>query len=847
MAKIKIISNPYRQETVFQSWDKASEQWRLIDAEYNENSKLLCNEFRVGFFPFKAKQIIDIIISEYGIGGEKVEVIFEGTDDEYLELESICTQSNYPTLVVLSKSGRYLENARDILPDIIDVFKELSPLVAESVSDKEVIKRDLEKFSDASNDVIPICVIGNYSSGKSTFINALIGYELLPSSDEPTTAKIYKVAQSKQPDRAAIKFEYGANSVRIRFTTDSYRFLAGPEENPLIIELTQALDKIATEPIPLKLSRVLEAINSFANHELDEALSDLIEIEAPFDADGLWGKIWNNFVIFDTPGSNSASNIKHYRVLKAALEGLSNGLPIFVSEYDSLDSTDNDKLYQDINNMEELDKRFTMIIVNKADSASLKKTGLTADDHNRILSLAIPRQLYSGGIYFVSSIMGLGSKNDEKFIGEHNAEVFEDQKNKYTDPTSRFYKQLYHYNILPDQIKLKYDMRSEKHKNPLYANSGLFSIEQAIETFAGVYSHYNKCQQSQLFLNNVIHATFGEIAVVKEEKEARRERIHAKLEKEKQALIDRLEVYSTEAERSYQQGYAKAMAEYYNGAAKLHTADELTDLETHFREEKASEKDVEGRLGDVRESARTFMENLGKNVANTFRERNLSALKKTGTDFTDGFKEIINSYGELTETKKDAEQASSDALIRSIQEEFSENIAYARTVLENQSKAYWTRQTEQMKAELSQIVTDSSALSEGKREELSGIILHYQPLPFDLSVESIFDKTALRRFFGDSNRLDIDKLTRKYNSEMKSQVKDIYSRFEASHAHSFDAWMHQLLDTITENIVEFNPQLHDQAEVIREDTALINELESRKLKLMNYAEQIKRMMEWKKS
>ena len=105
----------------------------------------------------------------------------------------------------------------------------------------------------------------------------------------------------------------------------------------------------------------------------------------------------------------------------------------------------------------------------------------------------------------------------------------------------------------------------------------------------------------------------------------------------------------------------------------------------------------------------------------------------------------------------------------------------------------------------------------------------------------------MRRFFGDSNRLDIDKLTRKYNSEMKSQVKDIYSRFEASHAHSFDAWMHQLLDTITENIVEFNPQLHDQAEVIREDTALINELESRKLKLMNYAEQIKRMMEWKKS
>lgn len=99
--------------------------------------------------------------------------------------------------------------------------------------------------------------------------------------------------------------------------------------------------------------------------------------------------------------------------------------------------------------------------------------------------------------------MGLGSKNDEDFIGDHNAEVFEDQKNKYIDSNSRFYKQLYRYNILPAQIKRKYDSLSERHRNLLYANSGLYSVEQAIETFASVYSHYNKCQQSRLFLGKV--------------------------------------------------------------------------------------------------------------------------------------------------------------------------------------------------------------------------------------------------------------------------------------------------------------------------------------------------------
>lgn len=850
MVKIKIISNPYQKVTVFQCLDDATAQWINIDRENNADSELLRDDLCVGFFPFKARQIVDVIIHEYSAGSEKIEIVFEGTDDEYKALESICSQDEYCEKIGLSESGRYLENARDILPDVIDVFKELSPLVAESVSDKTKIKRELEKFSDASNDVIPICVIGNYSSGKSTFINALIGYELLPSSDEPTTAKIYKISQSKYPDRATIKFEYGFKSVWIRFSADSYKFLTDPEDNPLVMKLKKSLDEIAGESIHSKQNKVLDVINGYANREKNESISDLIEIEAPFDDDGLWGKMkmWNNFVIFDTPGSNSASNVKHYEVLKKAMEDLSNGLPIFVSEYDSLDSTDNDKLYQDINNMAELDNRFTLIIVNKADAASLKKTGLTEDDRDRILGLAIPRKLYSGGIYFVSSIMGLGSKNDEAFIGDHNAEVFEDQKNKYIDRTSRFYKQLYRYNILPAQIKREYDALSERHRNLLYANSGLYSVEQAIETFAKVYSHYNKCQQSRLFLGKVIQIASDEITEAKRKKEAYKDRIHANLEKEKKALIERLEAQSEESEAEYQQDYAATMSNYITEATAAYTSAELSAMEAEIRQAKAEEKDVEGRREDVRESTKSFMDNFGKNFTNAFRERNLAAIKKIGTDFSEGFRDIVENVGDLNDTKKDAEQASSDALITTIRDKFTAKIGEAQQLLEAQSRAYWATKTEQLKLLLSQIVTNSSALTDEKRTELSGIILEYQELSFDARADAIFDKTAfLYRFFGDANRLNIDKLTRKYNSEMEQQVLEIYQFFETSHANSFDAWMRNLMATIIENIVEFSPQLHEQAEIIREETARIAELESRMIKLNDYTEQIRRMMDWKEA
>ena len=64
---------------------------------------------------------------------------------------------------------------------------------------------------------------------------------------------------------------------------------------------------------------------------------------------------------------------------------------------------------------------------------------------------------------------------------------------------------------------------------------------------------------------------------------------------------------------------------------------------------------------------------------------------------------------------------------------------------------------------------------------------------------------------------------------------------------SFNAWMNSLLDTVIENIVEFSPQLHNQAEIIKEETARISELEFRKLKLSDYTEQIRKMMDWKES
>ena len=336
---LKIISNPYKKETKFQKWDEDDSLWIEINYDNNKNSRLLNSELTGGFFPFRAKRIVDLLIDEYGNAGESLQILFEGSTDEYKELEAVCADENYKERVSIARSGMYLENARDILPDVKELFKEMSPLIIQN----EEIQRYLKRFADASSDVVPICVLGNYSAGKSTFINALIGSEILPSGTEPVTAKIYKIFRSKYPDRASIKFEWRDNTIKIHFHEVSTEFDAGLFENELIQEIQDTLEGKERQGIVSRVREVLRILNSFEAESEAPEIADLIEVEIPFSKGVLAGS-QHPFVIFDTPGSNSASNARHLKVLKEAMSDMTNGLPIFISTPDALDSTDNESL-----------------------------------------------------------------------------------------------------------------------------------------------------------------------------------------------------------------------------------------------------------------------------------------------------------------------------------------------------------------------------------------------------------------------------------------------------------------------------------------------------------------------
>lgn len=91
-------------------------------------------------------------------------------------------------------------------------FKELTKQLNEAVKKQEDVsakaglsdKNANEDLANASrqlnDDTLRVLVMGKFSSGKSTFLNAMMGQELLPAKAEPTTAIISEIIYADKPE-----------------------------------------------------------------------------------------------------------------------------------------------------------------------------------------------------------------------------------------------------------------------------------------------------------------------------------------------------------------------------------------------------------------------------------------------------------------------------------------------------------------------------------------------------------------------------------------------------------------------------------------------------------------------
>lgn len=855
MTKIKIISNPYEKLIQYFIYDASEDEWIDIAKNNGYTGKLKADKLIHGFFPFVVEEIMKVIIDEYEDTKGKIQIIFEGTTDEYKQLSAVCSSEEIASSIELQPLTRCLNNAYDVLPKVVDVFDQnVRPIVKSSVDDgymsEDLVEDDLNRYTDASNDIVPICVIGNYSAGKSTFINGLIGQEILPSGDKAVTARVFKIYQVKNDESAEVVFTFDHKEITLTLTGDQFAF-SRTDDFKIIKILTKELSEITDHGYAVRINKALAVINDYESDDHD-SIGSVVEIHIPFHK-GLWDQFPGKYVILDTPGSNAASRVDHREVLSDAMRGMSNGIPVFVSEFDSLDSTDNEALYDVVKETEGLDSRFAMIIVNKSDAANLPKEDFSKEEKDDILHETIPKHLYSSGIYFVSSIMGLGSKNDGHFIDEHCDETYELYKNRYIDENDRHYKQLYKYDILPDQIKpsMMKNAQEVSQSDPMFVNSGFYSVENAIQTFSLKYASYNKCQQSELFLNKVINSTQDELEKAMNHREEIKKSLESKLEKDKQEMIANVEKTADEQAANYEANYAESIKDVIQEAKKYYTVDELKQQEAQFTAERQKDIDIEEKKADAKKQAADVGDAVKGGFSKLKSNFSLHTVKEFGSSVIKETKEAIDSKSALMNSTREVDRAAAKDLIDASNHHFKEQVEQAEKDIDEKSREYWTQCSGKFKDQLAEVVKNST-LSEKKKMELTEMIVEYKPLEFE-KVENgeIFkiDEFDYLLNFGDlklfkMDKLFLNRLSAAYKNRVASIIDDIDASIHTAFLNSFNTWQENLVNIVRTNIVDYSPELKEQQTKINKETERIHDLQSRENHLKIYAGDIQSMTEW---
>lgn len=819
---IKICCDPYNKQVQY-FWLEETEMWSNLSED--ENSPFNSESFMNTSLSHNAYSVLDILVKHYYSRSVGLEIVFEGTDDDFEDLESIRRGYFDEYDIEIIKGSRRMQSAKDVMPKIEKIFQAVEKYFKEYPdANTEAV---ISKYRETVRPEIALCIMGLYSSGKSAFINSLIGREILPSDSDPATAKVYRIADSENSE---IIFEFKGEEYKIKYDEKSWKSSKNIG-NEIVSHIKSVLEEKNVQSIDHMMYWTLYALNNYAKmegknqheelvqcanrmlkeKELMEAttdekkvekllkyyrIKDLVEMGQVSECKlgpvigvscGFVGSYMPTdefkFVIYDTPGSNSVQFSEHVDILKESLEEQTNGLPLFVATPDSMDGTDNNELITIIEELGgSLDISNMMLIVNKAD----EKSGDTLKEKANNKDNLVLTKWKANRVYFVSSVMGLGGKkqnNDTKLEWIHSdyRKIFKSNKEMFGNPKDEDYIRLFDYNIIPENEEKRIRQRVDKidSSEVLLWNSGIPCVEEEIGMFARKYALYNKCEQAIFYLKEAIERVSEDVKVASQEAEKTRKNIEDRLENERTNLIIQLKGKCKEKEKKFQRDFAE----------------NVTNTEvTAFLDRK--------KIKDI--VCYVYAHAKGKND------------HEKVYDFNNG---IENN---LKKNIKDYSEKTSKKII-----------------------PYWERCADELREELMTIVLNNPVLTDKQKKELNEEIKVIKT-PDMHELLNIKNTDAIKdiSFFGWKlwTHIDINNSCEKYRTALYNDITSNNKKATTENEKEFEKWTERILNSLKTKIADFNPNLKELTLKLRKQESEVKTKEKQKQYIEGALLQINRLI-----
>lgn len=271
--------------------------------------------------------------------------------------------------------------------------------------------------------------------------------------------------------------------------------------------------------------------------------------------------------------------------------------------------------------------------------------------------------------------MGLGAKNDGNLTDKHYRKTYRSQQEMFADPEDVDYATLYMYNIMPEQIKdevVEYSKAcSQTESDLIYANSGLFCIEQEMEDFASKYSAYNKCQMVYMFLNEVIYKTNDAIKQKTDFLMRTRETRKKELDAQKQELLDTLSTTTKTKEEEFSKTSKAFVKTYVTSSLDYsYNPEELAELDEQIAKHNEEVNKFSAQENDYEEAKSSMWSHLKANGQSLLKGNIKETLKTMKDEFVKDYKEMQENKDEMDSSRSEIDKATSDEIMQIVVERY---------------------------------------------------------------------------------------------------------------------------------------------------------------------------------
>lgn len=399
------------------------------------------------------------------------------------------------------------------------------PMKNDSVKERahglvDFLNKEIESITKKMNNLessnVNICFAGVYSSGKSSLINALLGYKILPVSQQSKTAKMLIITSPEKNKPVEIEFSLINEDSRIEwnFQDSCFEFSEGPMESQERTKIQNKMNEVKGKKRHEQLYEILDVLN-----EVD-GVSETLKLKFPIGLDSDLVK----FTIYDTPGTDSNS-MEHREVLNKALGGQSQSILIFVCRPNALEGSGTNALLTYIkdaeqkNNKNTIDLARSFVVMTHADDVGRdERKGL----YNATLTMKEDPNfsvcLREKKLLFISSKYGYAAKacmTEETNTKEDEYWIKKNPVDDEMSPNGLCYREnrMASSDLATKRMVKKSDEATQKARDDgddnrlVYVTSGLYALEEELkeygEKFASAVRASAIIQGVEQTLNNV--------------------------------------------------------------------------------------------------------------------------------------------------------------------------------------------------------------------------------------------------------------------------------------------------------------------------------------------------------